>query len=68
MPYKIKKQSVKNLAPNPGITEKTTTKFMQNMPAYTPTPDNTLAIQVEELKIRVSELQKQCEDVQTLKI
>lgn len=41
---------------------------MQNMPAYTPTPDNTLAIQVEELKIRVSELQKQCEDVQTLKI
>ena len=41
---------------------------MQNMPAYTPSLDNTLAIQVEELKIKVSKLQKQCEDVQTLKI
>ena len=41
---------------------------MQNMPAYTPTPDNTLAIQVEELKIKVSELQKQYEFVKNLKI
>jgi len=41
---------------------------MQNMPAYTPSLDNTLAIQVEELKIKVSELQKQCEVVKNLKI
>jgi LEA14-like dessication related protein len=41
---------------------------MQNMPAYTPSLDNTLAIQVEELKIKVSELQKQYEFVKNLKI